>query len=311
MVLADRANQSLILKGGRRLGFAEFGAQAGTPVLHFHGSASSRLERPPLDTTLSQLDIRFISVDRPGHGLSDFSPNRRLLDWPQDVCQLADHLGIHRFYVEGYSAGGPHALACAHQLPDRVRAGALIASVAPMSRRGAYEGLPLSNRILARSARWFPGLVRLIRWAMRRLVMGDAEKSARRLMSSIPDADKAVLYTPPNVDLFVRSVREGFRPGSRGVATDDILVNREWGFDLGDIQPRIDIWQGDADVNVPVHAARYLNEAIPHPRLTILPGQGHFFVFERWHEVLTALLSETEPGKSARYSEGAGSQDLP
>ena len=152
----DKINQTVTLKDGRRLGFAEYGSPAGRPVFHFHGSGASRLDRPSSEKLLLQLDIRFISVDRPGHGLSDFQPNRRLLDWPQDIEQLADHLGIQQFYVEGHSAGGPHALACARQLPKRVIAAAAISSVAPMSRPNPYQGMPGMNQLLARSARYVP-----------------------------------------------------------------------------------------------------------------------------------------------------------
>jgi pimeloyl-ACP methyl ester carboxylesterase len=291
---ADRRKQTIVLQDGRRLGFAEYGASTGRPVFHFHGSASSRLERPSPESMLARTGIRFITVDRPGHGLSDFLPDRRLVDWPADVRQLADHLGLHTFYVEGYSAGGPHALVCAHQLPDRVLAGAAIASVAPMGRPGAYDGLPFFNQVLARSARLFPWFTGFIRWIMRRLVLGDAEKSARRLMSSIPEADRAALYAPQNLEMFVSSVREGFRPGSRGVAHDDVLVNRDWGFDLAEVSPRIDIWQGEADVNVPPHAATYLHGVLPHARVTFAPGKGHFFLFERWQDILLGLVSEND-----------------
>ena len=287
----DRIDQSIMLKDGRRLGFAEYGAPTGRPVFHFHGSGSSRYEHPSAEGMLIQAGIRFISVDRPGHGLSDFQSRRRLIDWPQDVCQLADALGIGQFYVEGYSAGGPHALACAHQLPERVIAGAVYGCVAPMHRPGAYQGLPFFNQALAKSARWFPGFTKLIRWAMRGMVMGDIEKTTRQLMSSIPAADKAVLYSPQDFETFVRSVREGFRPGSRGVACDDILINQAWGFDPADVQARIDIWQGEADVNVPSHAARYLCAVIPHTRVTFLPGKGHFFIFSCWPKVLSNLVS--------------------
>ncbi|MBN1582757.1 MAG: alpha/beta hydrolase [Anaerolineae bacterium] len=76
------------------------------------------------------------------------------------------------------------------------------------------------------------------------------------------------------------------------MAHDDMLINQDWGFDLAGIKPRIDIWHGDADVNVPVHAATYLREIIPHTRLTILPGAGHFCLFDRWQDVLATLVSE-------------------
>jgi pimeloyl-ACP methyl ester carboxylesterase len=55
---------------------------------------------------LQRLNISFVSVDRPGHGLSDPQPNRTLLGWADDIRQLADHLQIDQFYVEGWSAGG-------------------------------------------------------------------------------------------------------------------------------------------------------------------------------------------------------------
>ncbi len=287
----DRINQTLILKDGRRLGFAEFGAETGWPVFHFHGSASSRLEHPSPESALQQKGIRFISIDRPGHGLSDFQPQRCLTDWPQDVLQLADHLGIGEFYVEGYSSGGPHALACACLLPERTIAGAVYGCVAPMNRPGAYQGLPFFNQVLARSARRFPWLTELVRGMLRRMVTGKFEETTRRLMSTIPETDKAVLYLPQNFEVFTSSVREGFRTGSRGVAWDDILINREWGFDLAGVKPRIDIWHGQADVNVPVHAAHYLQDKLPHTRLTLLPGKGHFFLFACWLDVLSGLVS--------------------
>ena len=288
---ADRINQTLILKDGRCLGFAEFGASTGQPVFHFHGAASSRLEHPSSESTLQQMGIRLITVDRPGHGLSDFQPHRRLVDWPQDVLQLANHLGIGEFFVEGYSSGGPHALACACLLPQRTLAGAVFGCVAPMNRPGAFRGMPFFNQVLARSARWFPGLTQFVRRMMRRMVAGNFEETTRRLMSTIPESDKAALYLPQNFEIFTTSVREGFRTGSRGVACDDILINRAWGFDLVAIKPRIDLWHGEADVNVPVHAARYLQAKLPHSRLTLLPGKGHFYLFTCWLELLSGLVS--------------------
>ena len=106
----DRLNQTLTLKDGRALGFAECGDPLEMPVFYFHASGSSRLERPADESILAELGIRFITTDRPGHGLSDPQPERKLLDWPDDVSQLADHLSVDRFYVMGWSAGGAPAL---------------------------------------------------------------------------------------------------------------------------------------------------------------------------------------------------------
>ena len=283
--------QSIVLGDGRCLGYAEYGDPAGQPVFHFHGSAGSRLDHPADEGILREQAIRFIAVERPGHGLSDFQPKRRLVDWPKDVSQLADHLGLLIFFVEGWSAGGPHALACAWGLPDRVKAVALIASPVPMKRDEALNGLPLPNRALAASARWFPPLTYLIRWLTRRMVLRDARQASQRVMASIPKADKTALYSPENLAVFIQSIQEGYRPGWRGVAQDDIIVNRDWGFDPASIRVPVDIWHGEADVNVPINAGHYLAETLPQARPFFLPGEGHFFVLERWGEVLAELVS--------------------
>jgi pimeloyl-ACP methyl ester carboxylesterase len=287
----DNINQEHSLKDGRSLGFAEYGVQTGIPILHFHGSGSSRLERPASDQIIKQLDLRFISVDRPGHGISDFQTGRCLVDWPNDIAELADHLSLDRFYVTGHSAGGPHALACAYKLPKRIITGAVISSVAPMSRPNPYRGMPILNQILARSARLLPGITFLARKIMRGMIMKDVEKASQQLMASIPDSDKELLYDSLNLEIMVHSIREGFRQGAESVAQDDILVNSDWGFDLKSIKQRIDIWHGTLDVNVPIHAGEYLHDQIPNNRFFSLPDKGHFFILNYWEKVLAKLVN--------------------
>jgi pimeloyl-ACP methyl ester carboxylesterase len=53
-----------------------------------------------------------------------------------DVLAIADALNIDSFFMVGWSCGGPHALACAARLPDRVRAVATMASIAPHQAKG-------------------------------------------------------------------------------------------------------------------------------------------------------------------------------
>ena len=286
----DKINQQIVLKDGRNLGYAETGDASGRPVFFFHGSASSRLDRPSSEEILLHTNIRFISIDRPGHGLSDFQPHRRLLDWPRDVAQLADHLQIGAFYLIGHSAGGPHALACAHRLGKRILAGAVVSSVAPMNRPKPYVGMPILNQALARASRQVPWVTKLIRWLLRWMTMRDLEAVTRQVMGSIPDSDKEVLYDPRNIEFMVTSIREGFRSGHQGVALDDVLVNGDWGFELGEVVQRIDVWHGEADVNVPLHAGLYLADHLPNSRSYFIPNKGHFFLLNQWGDVLSALV---------------------
>ena len=114
-----RLNQTIKLRDGRTLGYAEYGDRNGVPVVFFHGTPGSRLMAVPAwnDTSLG---IRLIAPDRPGLGLSTYLPHRTLLNWPGDVAELADALKLEKFIVAGVSGGGPHSLACAYALPDRV-----------------------------------------------------------------------------------------------------------------------------------------------------------------------------------------------
>jgi pimeloyl-ACP methyl ester carboxylesterase len=91
----------------------------------------------------------------------------------------------------------------------------------------------------------------------------------------------------------IASIREGFKQGYESVAQDDILINRDWEFSLENINPRIDIWHGETDVNVPIHAGKYLAAEIPNNRTIFLPNKGHFFVLNQWDKILRKLVDES------------------
>ena len=290
MMATDFVNQTTILKDGRTLGFAEYGDLEGKAVFHFNGAGGSRLEHPRDESILTDLGIRFISTDRPGHGLSEPQPDRNLLAWPDDISQLADHLGIDRFYVMGWSSGGPYALACAYKLPERVLAGAIISGVAPPDRPNPYEGLPFANRVLLFGERRMPVLVYLMRCMMHPMIIGNPEETGKKLAAFFPPVDRQLIETPEAQKMFALDIQEGYRQGWKGPAQDDIIVNNPWGFHLEDITVRIDIWQGEIDKNVPRNQAHYQRERILNSRLTSWPGQAHLFLLARWHEVLAALV---------------------
>lgn len=286
----DHMSRTIVLRDGRTLGYAEYGDLAGKAVFHFNGSGGSRLERPTNESILTDLEIRFISTDRPGHGLSDLQPDRKLLDWADDISQLADHLGIERFYVMGWSAGGPHALACAYKMPDRVLAGAIVSGLAPPDRPNAYKGLPFPNRILMFVARRIPKLVYLARRMMFSMLKGNPKDIVKKLASSLPPEDRKLVEVPENEKMLIADIQEGYRQGWKGTAQDDIVINNPWGFRLDDIGVRIDIWQGDVDKNVPLNQGQYQKEMIPNNRYTVLPGQAHLYLLAQWRKVLAALV---------------------
>jgi pimeloyl-ACP methyl ester carboxylesterase len=287
----DRLHQTLTLTDGRALGFAECGDPAGVAVFHFHASGSSRLERPAEASILADLGIRFVTADRPGHGLSDPQPERKLLDWPDDVVQLADHLGIGQFRVMGWSAGGAPALACAFKLPQRVRAAALVSSVSPPDCPGQYRGLPFANRAWKFGARRMPMLVRLMRRAAYPIIMGDLEGAGKSVSMSFPPEDRRLLEDPEDLKRFAQDIQEGYRQGWAGPVQDDIVNAQPWGFRLEELALRVAIWQGDIDRNVRPHHAQCLHARLPNSRLTIWESEAHLALLVHWREVLGALVA--------------------
>lgn len=283
-------DQTLKLSDGRHLGFAEYGSLSGKPVFFFNGSGGSRLGHPADESILSDLDIRFISTDRPGHGLSDPKPDRELLDWPNDVSELASHLSIDEFYVLGWSAGGPHALACAYKLEDRVRAGAIVSGPAPPNRPAPYRGLPLGHRVVMFVLRRFPRFNYSLRRGMYSLMKADDETIDAKLQVSFPPEDAMLLQDSVHRKMLVADLREGYRQGWHGPARDDIVIFTPWRFRLQDVRVRIDVWQGDMDRNVPFNQGQYQHEWISNSRLTVVQGQAHLYLLVMWRDVLRALV---------------------
>jgi pimeloyl-ACP methyl ester carboxylesterase len=278
------------LNDGRRLGFAEYGDPSGAPVFYFNGSGGSRLEHPADESLLTDLKVRFIATDRPGHGLSDPQPRRALLGWPDDVGELADQLGIDSFRILGWSAGGPHALACGHKLRDRVLAGSIVGGLAPPELPAPYRGLSVGRQAIAFILRKVPRAHYVLRRGMDSLMKADDDTIGMKLIASFPQEDRALLEIRENRKMLISDLREGYRQGWRGPALDDIAIFAPWGFRIQDIRVRIDVWQGDVDRNVPLHHGEYQAKEIPSARLRVKKGDGHLFLLKCWREVLQSLL---------------------
>jgi hypothetical protein len=105
--MKDGTDRTIRLRDGRRMGYAEWGDGGGRPLLYFHGWPGSRVEGRLADETAMSRSIKLIAIDRPGMGLSDFQRGRTLVDWPDDVLELAAALGLDRFAVCWGSRAGP------------------------------------------------------------------------------------------------------------------------------------------------------------------------------------------------------------
>ena len=125
-----RMEGTVELSDGRSIGLAEYGVPDGDAIFWFHGTPGGRRQIPPLARRFA-LDrgIRLIGVERPGVGSSTPYLHDSVAASANDIQQIADRLNIDRFGLVGLSGGGPYVLACAHELPERVVAGAVLGGV--------------------------------------------------------------------------------------------------------------------------------------------------------------------------------------
>jgi pimeloyl-ACP methyl ester carboxylesterase len=266
------------LKDGRSLGYLEVGDPHGKPLLHFHGTPGCRLDVLFGRRFAEENGIRFIGLDRPGLGLSDFQPRRKLLDWPDDVLELADGLGIEKFAVQGVSGGGPFSLACAYKIPDRLAACGVIVGMGP-----AYlstKGMHFANRLIFFLSRYFPWFTGLMLRKSARETQ-DLRASIKSMQEHLDDNfqkhDADALRDPERMGIFALGAREAFRSGTRGIAYEAKIFMDPWGFRLQDIRcPNLHLWHGELDTNVPIAMARHMAEAIPNCQSHFYPNDGHY-----------------------------------
>ncbi len=215
MDIAPHENLTIRLKDGRKLGYAEYGDATGDALFYFHGWPSSRLQASGLDEEAKRLKIRVIAPDRPGYGLSDYAPNRTLLDWADDVIELADCLHIKKFAVVGVSGGGPYAAVCAYKIPeDRLTKVGIVVGLAPTNIEGVLTGMAPINKFIWRNYHRFPFLIKLS--------ASVAFLQARRFLPEIftlsfrSKVDQLILESKEVKRGLKRTRREAFRQGKMG-----------------------------------------------------------------------------------------------
>ncbi len=283
----------LTLADGRDLCYEEYGDPLGTPVLNCHGGLSSRLDAAPADEAAKALGVRLISPDRPGMGRSTYLDGRTLLDWPSDVTELADALGLGRFAVMGWSLGGAFAAVVAAKLPDRVTKVALLSSAIPLDQFGSTRGLATEDRILLFLTERAPWVAS----AVMRLTIADASDNRlfREIARGFPKVDREVLMERADRHEAVAFIKESMRQGTAGCLQDYWIFGSPWGFRLEEIQAPVHIWEGTHDHTGPPEYRDFLMDHLAHATVTLVPDEGHLSLLPHHAESILGDLIDA-PG---------------
>ena len=278
----------LRLSDGRLLAYAEYGEPDGHPVILFHGNHNSRLMYGLIPGLPYQNGLHLIVPDRPGYGLSDFYPvNGSVVDYPKDVIELADSLGVDKFAVFGFSGGGPAVLACAWKIPQRLVSAGVFGSIGPLTPASA-KGIIPALRILYWLAPRFPWTVRIPMALVSFLVGNYLGLYMKLVYSQLIDVDQAI-HGRLGLSDALRSDRiEGFRQGGRASSYDIALAGR-WPIPLEQINFEVRLWQGEEDRAVG-SMGQYIAERLPDCKATFIPNAGHYWLFDHLVEMLAALV---------------------
>jgi pimeloyl-ACP methyl ester carboxylesterase len=250
---------------------------------------------------LHHLGVRLIAYDRPGYGGSDRLPERLVRHAAEDIAVIADELGLDRFGVAGRSGGGPHALACAALLPDRVDRAAALVCLAPFRSQGLdwYAGMTDSNvreYLVAET-----GVARLapIIEATAEQIRMDPNRLLRNLGPELDQADWRVVADNSIRSGLKRAFAEAVRTSGGGWVDDARSFTLDWGFDPADIRIPVYLWHGEQDRFSPVGHTRWLASRIPGATLEIAPHAAHFSAMEVLLDILGWLTGKAEPAESA------------
>lgn len=276
----EEPNNTIHLHDGRVLGYAQYGNAKGPALFYFHGYPGSRLGAKLLVSAAEQCGSRLLGIDRPGIGLSSFQPDRKILDWPDDVIEFADALNIDQFAVLGLSGGGPYALACAYKIPERITA------------CGIVSGLGHPSHLVSIFSKWLPYLLLPILRKYSSDQQG-AKILLKKVAMSWPEPDRKVLLLPGVLDAMADSLVESLRPGIKGSAYDAALLgNRNWGFPLQEIAfSKIYAWHGQLDKVISMKSMNVVIQKLPQCKVQLFPAEAHLSVLVNYgRQMLTSLM---------------------
>lgn len=293
--VADAERFEVKTDDGRVLEAIVAGPKDGTLVVEHHGTpGSAHAFWPPRLEQAEARGLRVACYSRPGGAGSSRDEGRTVASCAADTAAIADALGADRFLVIGGSGGGPHALACAALLGDRLLAAATIAGVAPADAEALdwLDGMGEENVEEFAAARAGPAELEafMSRWESDlRVVTGPQVMDQLGELVSPPDA--AVL-TGEFAEFAASSIRDALSAGIWGWFDDDVAILGAWGFDLGGIDVPVGIWQGREDRFVPPAHGEWLAAHVAGASGHLLDGHGHISLgLAHFGEILDDLLA--------------------
>jgi pimeloyl-ACP methyl ester carboxylesterase len=281
------------LGDGRQLDVWTAGPADGETLVFHCGTPGSGLPFGRMVEELASRGLRYVSFSRPGYGDSTRLPGRDVAAVVDDTRQVLDQLGADDAWMLGWSGGGPHALACAALLGDRVRGTSLIAGVAPYGGEGldwmagmGKENVEGLTAILAGPEAHLAVLER--DWPAFRDVT--AEDLAKAYGDLVDDVDRGSIHGD-GAAWIAAACRNGIGESYWGWYDDEEAIVKPWVFDIGAIRTPVHVWQGAHDRMVPFAHGEWLAANIGNACAHLHPEHGHLtLIFDSIPDILDEMI---------------------
>lgn len=270
------ATRHLTLPDQRRLSFHDFGSGQRGTWIHCHGIPGSRLELLHLEADLVQAGVRIIVPDRPGYGESSPATDYGFPTHSRDIAALADHLGIERFSVSGFSGGGVFALALANNLAHRIeQVTAAATPAAPLLNR-PHDHVSEMTANAWRAAE--TGAAPLA--SMLEPLASSHQALAEAMINAAGDNERPYLQSPPiraGIDSNMRAaLAQGPTRSANAMARDTFLITHPWPLDLASTDLPVRLLHGEEDAIVHAIHLNALAKSIPDSQAACIAGAGHY-----------------------------------
>ncbi|MGZ4442424.1 MAG: alpha/beta fold hydrolase [Nocardioidaceae bacterium] len=278
------AHRTVTLPDGRELEYLVEGDPDGVPLVLHHGTPGSAVPFARASEAAAERGLALVLYSRAGYGGSSPDPGRTVGSVAADIAALLDSLGSEEFLSLGWSGGGPHSLACAALLPERCRAAATGAGVAPYDTGGELDFLagmgPENVEEFSAALAGREALEPLLKGEAEKLAGVTPEQIAEALGGLVSPVDRAYA-TGAVAARMLASFTHGCVGGIAGWADDDLAFTVDWGFDLHGISVPVSIWQGGEDRMVPYAHGQWLARHVQGARVHLYDDEGHLSLWSK------------------------------
>ena len=274
----------VVRPGGRVVGWTEWGAVDGAPVVFCTGAAMTSALGFGADV-IDGLGVRLICVDRAGLGRSAPDPDKSFASYAADVAAVLAALGLAPAPAVGFSQGAPFAVALA--AAGVAPAIALVAGTDELAHPQVRPRLPaevggMIDAIAADRAGFEAAFAARV----------DADGLWGLIVAMSAEVDRARYQEPGFAAAYRAALHDGFAQGPAGYVRDLTLASSRWPTAPEDVGAPVALWYGALDTS-PVHSPDHgATLAARFPRATrhVVAGEGGAILWTGAGAILADLL---------------------